>query len=35
MEFDFNNGILLGKGAFGKVKKCISKKLNFKLLDNF
>ena len=25
-EFDFKNGLELGKGAFGLVKKCISKK---------
>ena len=31
MEFDFNKGELLGKGGFGKVKKCVSKKINFKL----
>ena len=24
-EFDFNNGIFLGEGAFGTVKKCYSK----------
>ena len=23
-EFDFNNGIFLGKGGFGEVKKCKS-----------
>ena len=28
-EFDFENGIILGKGAFGEVKICISQKLNF------
>ena len=25
MEFDFQKGIVLGKGSFGIVKKCISK----------
>ena len=34
MEFDFGKGELLGKGGFGEVKKCKSKKINFKLLDN-
>jgi len=24
MEFDFETGIILGKGSFGIVKKCIS-----------
>ena len=26
MEFNFENGLFLGKGTFGIVKKCFSKK---------
>ena len=34
MEFDFKNSEIIGKGGFGEVRKCISNKINFKLLDN-